>query len=332
MLKGLFLENDGHIYRGERVKISSDTNFNLDVLFGNGTFKTIDYCAKRTLSNGCTIRYYLSYFKELYDEDFWSIKIDFPKEISELICKIDKACDWKRTFTEDSILKVFYRYPHICNTIIFGRDFNIDIFDCKNISKTKYGTILSEYEEKIIVEELVNEAIAIIKELVSFKIDTSKLIRKPLEIKREVKLPDWLKTGINGTVRVGAKVLSSYIGAPFDMDFDIGNNGIDNLDIEFNDIGDIDMNDIGDIDMNDLKSDDSNMPTDINNIPFGARNDGTYMKTSQDVNIQSSSGANKGSYDVYLHNGQKYIDFQNQWIKIQGKTRFHLNGNDYIIK
>ena len=70
-----------------------------------------------------------------------------------------------------------------------------------------------------------------------------------------------------------------------------------------------------------------------NYISFGhAPNDGSYMKTNQDVHVQVAGGNDKGSFDVYLHNGNKYIDFKDQWVKIQGKTRFHLLGNDYIIK
>lgn len=70
-----------------------------------------------------------------------------------------------------------------------------------------------------------------------------------------------------------------------------------------------------------------------NNISFGhAPNDGSYTRTSKDVSIQVAGGNDKGPYDVFLHHGQKYIDFQNQWINIEGKTRFFLNGNTYIIK
>lgn len=72
---------------------------------------------------------------------------------------------------------------------------------------------------------------------------------------------------------------------------------------------------------------------DNSNVSFcHAPNDGSYTKTNKDVNIQVAGGNNKGPYDVFLHHGQKYIDFQNQWINIEGKTRFSLNGNSYIIK
>lgn len=57
-----------------------------------------------------------------------------------------------------------------------------------------------------------------------------------------------------------------------------------------------------------------------------------YSKTGQRVDIYSESGTYKGSFDVYLHKGKKYISFQNTWICIQGKSRFGYNGNWYIIK
>lgn len=63
-----------------------------------------------------------------------------------------------------------------------------------------------------------------------------------------------------------------------------------------------------------------------------ARNDGSYTRTNQSVMIYTESGHSKGSYSIYLHRGQKYINFKNRWICIQGKQRFACDGNWYIIK
>lgn len=63
-----------------------------------------------------------------------------------------------------------------------------------------------------------------------------------------------------------------------------------------------------------------------------ARNDGSYSATSQKVSVYTESGHPKGSFTVYLHHGKKYINFQNAWICIQGKSRFGHNGNWYVIK
>lgn len=73
-------------------------------------------------------------------------------------------------------------------------------------------------------------------------------------------------------------------------------------------------------------------PSNVCQAATQARNDGTYSATSQKVSVYTEAGHPKGSYTVYLHQGKKYIKFQNTWICIQGKSRFAHNGNWYIIK
>ena len=63
-----------------------------------------------------------------------------------------------------------------------------------------------------------------------------------------------------------------------------------------------------------------------------APNNGTYTRTSSFVTIYTESGHRKGMYSVYLHYGNRYIDFNNTWVCIQGKSRFFYNGNWYVIK
>lgn len=63
-----------------------------------------------------------------------------------------------------------------------------------------------------------------------------------------------------------------------------------------------------------------------------APNDGRYMRTQYTVTIYAETGVCKGSYSIYLHQGKKYIDFNNTWICIQGKSRFGYCGVWYIIK
>lgn len=60
--------------------------------------------------------------------------------------------------------------------------------------------------------------------------------------------------------------------------------------------------------------------------------DGHYMRTNYSVTIYTEGGHCKGTYAIYLHNGDRYIRFQNCWICIQGKQRFHFSGNWYVIK
>lgn len=63
-----------------------------------------------------------------------------------------------------------------------------------------------------------------------------------------------------------------------------------------------------------------------------APNDGTYTRTQNSVTAYTESGHCKGTFVVYLHKGKKYINFNNTWICIQGKSRFAYNGNWYVIK
>lgn len=71
--------------------------------------------------------------------------------------------------------------------------------------------------------------------------------------------------------------------------------------------------------------------TDKNNSP-SFRSRGTYLATSQTVLVYAEGGNPKGSFTVYLHHGKKYIQFQNSWVCIQGKSRFSFNGNWYVIR
>lgn len=68
-------------------------------------------------------------------------------------------------------------------------------------------------------------------------------------------------------------------------------------------------------------------------ITFGhAPNDGTYLHTYDTVNVQCVGGLNKGDFDVYLHDGHKYIDFNNHWIKVSKFGYFSYNGNRYYVE
>ena len=63
-----------------------------------------------------------------------------------------------------------------------------------------------------------------------------------------------------------------------------------------------------------------------------APNNGAYSRTGNSVNVYTQEGHSKGSFAVYLHNGQRYIDFNNTWICIQGRSSFVYCGNRYVIR
>ena len=57
---------------------------------------------------------------------------------------------------------------------------------------------------------------------------------------------------------------------------------------------------------------------------------GSYTGTSYTIHVKCTTGADKGNFKVYLHNGDKYIKFSNSWIKL-GNGRFSFNGNSYVF-
>jgi hypothetical protein len=76
----------------------------------------------------------------------------------------------------------------------------------------------------------------------------------------------------------------------------------------------------------------SNYKFTYNNMYTAPTKGDQYTKTGATVKIYTEAGTCKGSFDVYLHKGKKFISFQNSWICIQGKSRFGYNGIWYIIK
>lgn len=75
-----------------------------------------------------------------------------------------------------------------------------------------------------------------------------------------------------------------------------------------------------------------NMPKEICVCEVSAPNDGSYTRTNKSVRVYTESGHDKGSFAVYLHQGRKFIDFNDTWVCIQGKARFAYKGNWYVIK
>ena len=172
-----------------------------------------------------------------------------------------------------------------------------------------------------IIDKYAIEALRIMERIIDevvqmTPLDFSRFSFRPSQRGSSFHMPQWA----GGITKIGLKAFANYLGASL-PDFDLSGGGDSSFDFS---IGDSDF---------DFTDSDFNFDSDFDSITFGhAPNDGSYTDSGKDVNIQVAGGNNKGSYDVYYHHGDKYIDFQNQWVKIQGKTRFHLNGNDYVIK
>lgn len=240
-------------------------------------------------------------------------------------------------YTKDSCKKVFSSYPSVWEVIStnFLGDYSWEIYsnflhkqtDYFILSKSNYFAEIGLKRSK----ELSYFVDNLLLELQNLNIDTSILEKKPepSQANSNLQLPPWIQKALV----YGGVFAVKFAARSFGQDVDIQ---IPDFDIDV----DVDVEIDSNVDPNynfDIATDSSDYIANDGqtgyNISFGhAPNDGSYMKTNQDVNIQVAGGNDKGSYDVYLHNGDKYIDFKDQWVKIQGKTRFHLLGNDYIIK
>lgn len=191
--------------------------------------------------------------------------------------------------------------------------------------KINYFEFASENRILKDLKTLIKYADNVTKDALQIKIDFSKLKRRETEDGLIESLPPYLQKMVmyGGVFLLKAAVRS--IGADIDANVDI--------DVDIPDLPDVDGIDINSNSVDFEFDNDNSEMCDFSAVPFGhAPNDGSYTKTNQDVTIQVAGGNDKGSYHVFSHKGEKYIDFKEQWVNIQGKTRFHLLGNDYIIK
>lgn len=321
----------------KRKATSSDSTEKLFVLDEDGGFFVNDatYIAKwieekNSFHKECYIYAEYSCSLLLSTKSFFMV----GEEVINIIIELRKI---PKLYTKESCAKAFISYPSVWEIIQpdFIEDYSWGAYSnyiykythYYNANKSKFISeigIKRSKELSLFVDNLLLE-------LRNLKIDTSILEKKPepSQANSSFQLPPWLQKALVYGGVFAVKFTARSFGQ--DVDIQIPDFGID-VDIDVDVDSNVDPNYNFDIatDSPDYIVNDGQTG---NNISFGhAPNDGSYMKTNQDINIQVAGGNDKGSYDVYLHNGDKYIDFKDQWIKIQGKTRFHLNGNDYIIK
>ncbi len=332
MAKDFFLRDPNENYFSGRIRDSKRIFPDADCWYEE--FFHVTYSP----SSGQVCRYYLEHQSVINAPDVWEFRFYFSSTMQKQLCDFLSADIWYN-YTSESLVTAFRKCPYLCDYVIgtkvdkFEDVYSINVHpDFDHLFCIVSGK-MSDYREQRIATHLFEICLRIKEELENFDINRAYLVKRPethvaptRKSSGRNQMPEWARDLINGSVRIGIKMAGSFIGANIDSNFDIGNVDFGNFDSgDVGDIGDFDTNVDGDFDYD--------SDNDYNHISFGhAPNDGTYTNSGQSVTIQVAGGNNKGSYDVYYHHGDKYIDFQNQWVKIQGKTRFHLNGNDYIIK
>lgn len=243
-----------------------------------------------------------------------------PKKVGTFLVELKKLFS---NFTSESCERELRNFPYVwkfTKTRILD-DFDWTVWEDYVCIQRNFGRNSFRSGKGLqVAKELAKEVDKLFSELEYFKFNINNLEKQqPLFNFDDITVPKWVQTAafVGGVILI--KIAVKSIGQ--DVDIDIPGSDDSDIDIDFDNSGDSGFGVSSDSD------------TDYSNVSFGhAPNDGSYTKSNIDVNIQVAGGGDKGSYDVYFHHGDKYIDFQDHWIKIQGKDRFFFNGNTYIIK
>ena len=311
----------------------------------------LQFCCKRLINEydgykeyECMVRkypqriitYYLTHKSNFWSKDDWHFKI-FIGRIGTIIGGLWKL---KTVYTENSIKQALRNMPTVRDYVLSHGHYKSEYIISSGLDfeggslcivLPKWGKDISEYTINNKVDVLVEFADKVINEFVYQSIVTSDLVK--ISHTTNPELPSWIKEGINGIVRIGVRTVGSMIGANLDGDFNIGDVQVGDIDFDLGD-WDIDANIDGDYDV-DFNSDGI---VETNNIAFLGKQTPSF-DTGNDVHIVCETGTDKGYFDVYLQNGNKYIKIGNgssnnwsNWVSIQGKNSFSWNGNKYYIK
>ena len=240
-------------------------------------------------------------------------------------------------YTKESAQKAFSSYPSIwevLRTNCFDES-NWGV-DCNYICKRsdKFGTLKDKYLSETGIERSKELSLFIDKlliELQNVRIDTSILEKKPesTQTNLDVQLPPWLKRTIMYGGVFALKFAARSIGQNIDVqipDFDID---VDvDIDIESDVDFDIDATDTSSMESSVLDNNDS---TSSNIVFQKAPNDGTYTDSGNIVTVRSDSGVKYNDIHVFYHNGQKWLDFKNHWIKPSASGFFSYKGVGYKV-
>lgn len=290
------------------------------------------------------IKYSLAQFVYMFINNF-EMNIILDKKICEALSKLK---DLSYYYTADSLDEAFKNYPYtlqiIKNETSFGFT-DVRFSGCGLEKKGMFPTksyFFDNYETKWAIE-LRNIADSLMKEVIYLKIDFDKLKKKE-SILKNTNVPKWLikAAAIGGVVLIKLAVKSI---ANSDTDIDIpdfdGDADITSIDIDSGEIcniydgyfdadfdADFDANPDGNLDCNSIS----------NSISFLGSSTPSF-DTGNDVHVMCETGLDKGYFDVFSKDGNKYIKFGigsssdwSNWVLIQGKRSFVWKGVKYYIK
>jgi len=328
-------------YSGSERKLVDESFFE-----ANQTFKIRQTIKYRSIIYYLRINTGLS---RVIDGDYPRIYLGMGDNISNVIKQINSLFDY---FEPRDVAKELMNYPYIAHSLPkfskfyiepqesiekyycehpnFPTDINFIIEDSCIKRFTYFVKSVDQIDFQKEIPILVSYADNIIKELSHFKISINRLKKKQvkqsgLNMGLSPKLDKALLIGGYFVVKAAVKIAARSIGTDADINFDFSDSNVEIPDFDFDITTDADFSNIS---MDNNEGGDNPYLISFGNAP----NNGTYIKSNEDVKITCAGGPEKGTFDVYFHNGSKFIDFQNQWIKINGKNGFYLNGNYYTIR
>jgi len=252
-------------------------------------------------------------------------------------------------YTDESVAKVFYNYPTLKEYLLKGGEYKgLSIMasdwgksDLKDKDGLYYGK-LSVYnlnygnEMSLEVEEkqariLVEFADKIIYELSHLSFNPNDLVRKPHEAPKPT--PEWIRNVQRVGIRVGAKMLSGFVGGAFGdfdvPDVDYGNVSIPDVDWSTFDFSGGDSNfdfpsfdsdaDFGDGLAFYGKTKDS--------LPDNANSDGYIPDGS--ISLTTTISDITKSFKHYKKDGHDYVLYYGNYIRVDGIGTVTIGGVKY---
>lgn len=294
------------------------------------------------------ITYYLYHQIRVFHKDDWTIEINIGP-FASMIARLADLIFWNN-FTESSIRYAFRGCPVLTEYLLnhyeykgehimcFDWDKNSEDFGQLTILLSEYGRNLS-YTSKIrYINLLVEFADKAIEELSQLKFNPNDLdfVKSSSGgYKQSKPLPQWIRDAQRLGIRIGARILSAYIGGALSNidipDVDFGNADVPDVDLsnfDFNFDVDFDSEDfdISDYDFGDSDLSFRGIKTD-SKLPPNANSDGYIPKGK--ISLERVISGITDKFDLFKKDGAKYVLYGGDYIKISGTSDVVINGIRY---
>lgn len=282
------------------------------------------------------IIYYATYNKNLFVKNYWDISICIGAPGQKLPHffrlfqmftedSLSKALKYLPTLKEINLNRGYYRNLDICGNSIMADYTNGEITVFLNNSDRELDRQKKDNAARLLVEFVEN----CLFELSHFPILTKELV--PKEKKESYQMPDWLRDCVNGSVRVGVKILAGMAAQNIDFDFDIGG-GSSSSSASFDFDFDADFDTDNDFDFDgdfDVSTDSSN------NLAFGGRDTLPNNSNSDGkipdgkISLERTTSGLMDSFKLFRDGGHKFVLYYGKYIQVDGIGTVTIGGIQY---